>query len=103
MDSTPDTKPTISSRPTARQQIEQMLASAQAADEPLRIRIPVTLYNAEANRSYTPIADTVWNLSYPNSAGVETIEAFISALGACLIAITLQGSATVLRKLEAGE
>lgn len=108
MDSAPEPRPTgISSaadRRTARQQIEQVLVSVRASGEPLRMRIPVTLYSAETvNRGYVTVPDSAWNLTFDNTTPPEVIEAHILAIGKCLVAITAQGSAVVLRKLAASE
>lgn len=95
-----------SNRPSRRDQIDDLIARAQARGEPIRLRLPLSFYDYSDSRSYSFLRDAAWNLSLPSTdATPETIEALIRSLGACLVAIATHGSARVeevLRLLQEG-
>jgi|SRR3972149_2742334 len=83
-------------RLTRRAQIEQVLARAQARAEPIRIRLPLTIYDYADNRSYAFLRDAAWNLQLPlDQVTPDTIEGLIRTIGACIVAIATHGSAAV--------
>ncbi len=86
---------------TQREQIEQVLARAQAKQQPMRVRIPVTLYDHDTTRGYVFVRDATWNLELPIAqTSAETIEQLIETLGACVVAIARDGSAAVREKVQ---
>lgn len=91
-------------RPTAREQIEDVLARARAKGDPLRIRLPFSLYDQQADsRTYVFIRDATWNLALPSEhATPETVEKLIYAIGRCIVAIANEGSDAIVAKLTGG-
>lgn len=86
-------------RLSQREQITQVLGWAQEKGQPVRVRLPFTLYDTD--RSYVFIRDATWNLELPSAALTpETIEQLIQTIGRCIVAIATQGSDAVLGKLE---
>lgn len=91
-------------KPTQREQIEKVLEFAKARNEPLRIRIPFSLYDMEAGRGYLFIKDASWNLQLPsNQTTPEHIEHLIRAIGECITAIAKEGTGNVLKRLRESE
>jgi hypothetical protein len=90
------------SRLNQREQIEVVLARAQEKNEPVRVRIPFSMYDYDTeSRTYMFIRDAVWNLQLPvEQTGPETIERLIATLGECIVAIAEQGSERVIQKLR---
>ena len=89
-------------RRSQREQIEAVLERAQARKEPVRVRIPVSLFSYEESRSYVALAGAVWNLQLPiDQTRPETIEKLIQTIGKCIVAIASLGSAEVVKRLEA--
>ena len=100
----PEPEPQISlvnpDRQTQRQQIEEVLARAQATGNLVRVRIPFSLYDTADTRGYVFLRDAVWNLQLPSELTTpETIEKLIATLGACIVAIASEGSDAVIKKL----
>lgn len=92
---------TSADRSTQRQQIEEVLVRARAKGEPLRVRIPVHLYDYEESRSYIPVREAAWNLQLPSQDTTpEHLERLIYVLGQCVVAIAEKGSEAVLEMLE---
>lgn len=93
---------TVRLRPTAREQIADVIERARQAGEPLRIRLPFTLYNYQKNRTYEQVRDAVWNITLADVPPVtpEHVEGIIEALGKCVVALSEQGSEAVMRKLQ---
>ena len=84
-----------------REQIEQVLLRAQQKKEPVRVRLPFSLYDHDVTRGYVFVRDATWNLQLPvDQTTPETIQALIHAIGRCLVAIAEQGSERVIEKLE---
>lgn len=84
-----------------REQIEQLLQRAKDKAEPLRIRVPLTLYDS---KNYVFLRDAAWNLQLPaEQVSVEQIEQLIGAIGTCITAIARDGSAAVVEKLSRAE
>jgi hypothetical protein len=86
-------------RPTSRQQIEEVLVRARLKNEPLRVRLPFTLYDHDVTRTYVVLRDTAWNISLPQ-ASVEGVEDLIGTISLCLNEIILRGTASVRARLE---
>lgn len=83
-------------RLSQREQIAQVLHRAQQRGEPLRIRIPFTLYDHAHTRSYVFPRDATWNLQIPQATlTVENVQELIATLGKCITTIALHGSAEV--------
>ena len=110
-DSTPD--PTINTDPpitlvtgnerlTQREQLEAFLQRAALAKQPIRMRLPLTLYDSQSDsRGYVPLRDAAWNFHMPaDQIGVEDIERLIQALGHCITAISTLGPTAVMARLE---
>ena len=89
-------------RETQREQIERMLQRAQTNKEPVRIRLPFTMYG-KGERGYLFVRDATWNLQLPSEQTTpEAIEELIAAIGTCIVAIATEGSAQVCAKLTSG-
>lgn len=94
---------TTADRLTQREQIEEVLARAKAKGEPVRVRMPFSLYDAADTRGYVFLRDAVWNLQLPSDrTSPETIEKLIYTIGQCVVAIAEKGSDAVIKRL-AGE
>jgi hypothetical protein len=92
---------TFTDRLTQRQQIEEVLARAQAKGEPVRVRMPFSLYDAADTRGYVFLRDAVWNLQLPSELTTpEVIEKLIYTIGQCVVAIANEGSDVVIKKLQ---
>lgn len=88
-------------RLTQREQIDTVRARCQAKKEPIRVRLPVQLYDQTEQRGYLFLRDATWNLQFPSdTTPPEAIEHFIEALGKCIYAIAEHGSEEVVRRLE---
>lgn len=88
-------------RPTQRSQIELVIARAKERGEPLRIRLPLSLYDHTDSRSYIFLRDAAWNLSLPvEQATAETIEELIATIGSCLVAVARHGGEKVRVALD---
>lgn len=100
----PDVQISVTSstdRLTQREQIEQVIARAREKQEPVRIRLPFSMYDYTAARGYEFLRDATWNLQLPcDQTTPETIEQLIETLGKCIVAIASEGSETVMAKLE---
>lgn len=112
---TPDTTPDPSTNPdppitlvtgqdrlTQREQLESFLQRAAAAKQPIRMRLPLTLYDSQSDsRGYVPLRDAAWNFHMPaDKTTAEDIERLIQALGSCIAAIAEHGATVVLERLE---
>ena len=87
---------------TQRQQIEEVLDRAKAKQEPVRVRLPFSLYDQADTRGYVFVRDAVWNLQLPSEqTSPETIEKLIHTIGQCIVAIASEGSDAVIAKLAA--
>jgi hypothetical protein len=85
---------------TQRQQIEEVLERTRSKGEPVRVRLPFSLYDQADTRGYVFVRDAVWNLQLPSELTTpETIEKLIATLGACIVAIASEGSDAVIKKL----
>lgn len=88
-------------RLSQREQIEAVLKRAREKKEPVRVRLPFTLYDQDTSRGYTFIRDAAWNLQLPTDQTTpETIERLIFTLGQCVTAIAREGTEEVLKRLE---
>ena len=88
-------------RATQREQITQVLERNAAKGEPVRVRIPFTLYDAEMNRGYQAIREAAWNLTLDGATTTpEIIEDLIATIGRCIVAIAQEGSIHVIERLE---
>lgn len=88
-------------RLTQREQIMEVLQRAKEKGEPVRIRLPFSLYDYDTTRTYIPIRDAAWNLQLPTAQTTpEMIEQLIVTIGKCLVAIAQEGSEKVIEKLE---
>jgi len=88
-------------RLSQREQIQQVLQRAQQRNEPLRIRIPFTLYDHAATRSYVFPRDATWNLQIPQQQlTVEMVQDLIATLGKCITAVAQHGSAAVFTAVQ---
>ena len=77
-------------------QIAEVVARAQEKREPIRVRIPFTLYDYADARSYVFLRDAAWNLQLPvETTTPEAVEDLIQAIGACIVAIGTHGSRQV--------
>lgn len=77
-------------------QIAEVLARVRAKGEPVRVRLPFTLYDYADARSYVFLRDATWNLQLPGETTTpEAVEALIHALGVCIVAIATHGSGPV--------
>lgn len=84
---------------TRRDQIEAVIALAREKGEPIRVRLPLTLYGTP-QRGYIALKDAAWNLQLPTEQTTpEAIERLIHTIGKCLVAIAQDGSEEVLRRL----
>jgi hypothetical protein len=87
-------------RLSQREQIAVHLARAVAREEPLRVRMPFTLYDAQSeSRGYVPLRDAAWNLQLPSDSSPESVVRLIQTLGSCIAAIADLGSEEVLARL----
>ena len=88
-------------RATARDQISEVIARARAKGEPVRIRIPFSLYDHDTSRAYVFVRDATWNLSLPaEETEPETVENLIQVIGRCIVSVATAGSAAVLQALD---
>lgn len=87
-------------RLSQREQIEGVLGRVKGKGEPLRVRLPFTLYDYDTARGYTFVRDASWNLQLPSEHIVpETIERLIYTIGQCMTAIAREGTEKVLQKI----
>lgn len=85
-----------SERLSRREQIAEVLVRAVEKREPIRVRLPFTLYDHADSRSYVFLRDATWNLQLPvQQTTPEMIEDLIHAIGQCIVAIAQHGSAEV--------
>lgn len=93
-------------RPASLQdQLEQLLEGyrKQEAAGPVRVRIPLTIYDIADSRTYIPIREAAWNLQLPiEQTTPETIERLIEVIGKVIVAVATEGSETILRRIEQG-
>lgn len=88
-------------RPSAHDQIVEVLERARAKGEPVRVRIPFLLYDHDSSRGYTTVRDTAYNMALPSAETTpEAIERMFEAIGKCIVLIAQEGSDAMLRKLE---
>lgn len=88
-------------RLSRREQVEQVLARARERREPLRVRLPMTLYDHADSRSYVFLRNATWNVQLPSeTASPEMVEDLITAIGTCLSAIGQHGSQAVAETLR---
>ena len=96
------TEPTISmqssERPTRRQQLETAIAAVTAKNDPLRLRMPVTIYGGDGN--YETLRDTTFNFTL-EGATVESTEVVIDTISTLLNTMTQIGVQETLRRLTA--
>jgi hypothetical protein len=80
----PDTAIEVASgldRPSQRDQIADIIARAREKGEPVRLRLPLSLYNYAANRGYIELRDASWNLKLASDQVTpEAVELIITAL-----------------------
>ena len=87
-------------RLSQREQIELVVARARERQEPIRVRLPFTLYEYSTERAYTFVRDAVWNIQLPvTQTTPETIEKLIDTIGRCIVAIAQEGSDEIMRRL----
>lgn len=87
-------------RLTQREQISTVLGRAQEKREPLRVRLPFTLYDHGAQRAYVFVRDAAWNLQLKSDQLTpEIIEQLIRTIGECMAAIARDGTEAVMQKL----
>lgn len=88
-------------RLSQREQIEQVLVRAREKKEPIRVRLPFSLYDYDTSRGYMFVRDATWNLQLPiDQTDADTIQRLIETLGKCIVAIATEGSEAVIQKLE---
>lgn len=91
-------------RLTAHEQIEQVLERARVKGEPLRIRLPFSLYDQADSRTYVGVRDAAWNLALPSEHTTpETVEKLIDTIGQCIVAIAKEGCDTIVARLVGGQ
>ena len=84
-----------------REQIEQVLSRAREKGEPVRVRLPFTLYDQDVTRGYVFLRDATWNLQLSSDQITpETIEQLIQTIGQCIVAIAQHGSEQVHKALR---
>lgn len=77
---------TVTERETQREQIARLIQAAIEGQEPLRIRIPLAIYDAK--RNYVQIREAAWSLSMPSEGlQVEQVEEVIQAFDTIIAAI----------------
>ena len=90
-----------SDRIPQREQIEQVLTRAREKGEPVRVRLPFTLYDQDVTRGYVFLRDATWNLQLrSDQITPETIEQLIQTIGKCIVAIAQHGSDEVSEALR---
>lgn len=78
----PDPQISVMDRLSQRAQIETVLERARMKEEPLRVRIPLTLYEYDAGRNYITLRDAIWNLQLPSETTTpEDVERVVEAMG----------------------
>lgn len=88
-------------RLSQREQIDQVLARAREKKEPVRVRLPLTLYDHDTTRGYVFLRDATWNLQLPSETLTpETVEQLIQTIGKCIVAIAQHGSDEVQEALR---
>jgi len=88
-------------RPTQREQIDEIIARAQEKGGPVRIRLPLSVYNYAESRGYIELRDAAWNLQL-SSEGLapESVEALISAIHTFIRTLGEIGAAAVVERLQ---
>lgn len=88
-------------RLTQREQLEAFIRRAAETKQPLRLRLPITLYDyGSDNRGYVPLRDASWNFQLPaERTSPADVERLITALGKCIAAIAELGTAAVIDRL----
>ena len=81
-------------RRTQHDAIDQIRTRAQATGQPLRVRIPVEIYNPLGpSRTYSGIPEASWTLRIPSDqVTTEQIQELIRVIGVCLAAVATHGS-----------
>lgn len=99
----PITLVTSQDRLSQREQIDVFIKRALDTKQPLRLRLPLTLYDSNSeNRGYVPLRDASWNFTMPaEQITPADIERLIETLGACISAIAKIGATAVIARLEA--
>lgn len=88
-------------RLSQREQIDQVLARAREKKEPVRVRLPFTLYDHDTTRGYVFVRDATWNIQLPSEhLTADTIEQLIQTIGKCIVAIAQHGSDEVHEALR---
>jgi hypothetical protein len=88
-------------RPSPREQIDQILERARDKKEPLRIRLPFSLYDYSDSRGYVQVSEAAWNLQLPaEETDSEMVMRLIETIGKCIVAIAAHGSEAVEEQLR---
>jgi uridine phosphorylase len=92
-------------KPTARQQIETVLERAQERGDPLRIRLPFTLWEYSEKKTYVTLREAVWLLTVPSEgvggqSAVDAVEELIQAMDAWVKAVGSAGAGRMLKALR---
>ena len=75
----------VNTRPDQREQLAGLIAVAQAAQDPVRIRVSLSVYDPSGGRNYRDIRDAAWNLAMDSpSATPEHVQAVIGVLETCM-------------------
>lgn len=97
----PEPQISVTDRATRQEQIDEIVTRARSRGEPLRIRIPFSLYDYGPTRSYVNLRDASWNLTLTlDTTTPETIDEMIQTLGECVNAIGRVGMEEVRKRLE---
>lgn len=87
---------TASLRQSRRDRIAEVIQLARDRKDPLRIRLPFTLYDYKANRGYAYLRDSTWNITLPSEELTpEQVENLIGTIDRFMIAVANHGSGTV--------
>jgi hypothetical protein len=87
----PEPQITVGGTGTRREQLESFLQATSDREEPLRLRIPVMVYDG-AKGNYTTVRDTAWTLIIA-SPTLESVEDVLTTLGVCIHALEAHGPA----------
>lgn len=87
-------------RPTQREQIDDIIARAREKGEPVRIRLPLSLYNYSTSRGYIELRDASWNLQLPSETlNPESVEQLIYAIHVFVRTLGDIGAAATVARL----
>lgn len=88
-------------KPTQREQIDEIIARAREKGEPVRIRLPVALYNYKESRGYVELREASWNLQLPSdTATPESVGTIIQAIDVFIRTLSEVGAAAVMERLQ---